>query len=469
MPGAEKMRGLLPFTVYLAALFTYIAGNHYLMDIPGYQRRVAFYLMLWSGLAFSYLFLIARQEKLGKLEKNPIFIRLMMLSRERQFIILLCAAFLIRASMLVLHPTLSSDIFFAMERSRHMLDGDTPYRDFEVNKPPAYAYMLYLMGLTMGVGDVQFRLFFIAVDMLVLFMVFRLAGLLLQKRDAFRAAWAYALLPLAAVDIGYSGHYDPVPTFFVLAALFLFLTRKGRWLELSSLSLGTAFALKLFPVVLLPFFLIKLKGNKRRAEYFLLFSLPMTLSLLPVLFITPHEFLNYVFNEQATGCSWNSISAAIIFMVGEGYQKEVEHIVLGITGLVLLYLYYLFRKGWRPEYGWAALLVYLISWFSLWLAAALNALFLPAAAALMIALIIIGFFAGRIMPEYILPRLKGDIDPPLLNALLFSATLIILGFNRLHSWYFLWLMPLAFLHRDRRVFYAYILLMILFQPVGIDI
>lgn len=463
MPNTAKIRGSLPFLGYLAALFIYIAGNHFLFTIAEYHLRVTYYVVLWGFLSITYLFLISH------LENNPIFLRFFRLTGIKRLLLLLLIAFLLRAVMLVLPPTLSTDIFFAMERSRHMLNGDTLYRDFEVNKPPAYVYMLYLMGAVMGVGDIQFRLFFVFVDVLVAFMVYNLGGILLEEKMTLRATLAYALLPLSAVEVGYSGHYDPVPTFFVLLSVYLFFRKKYRWIEHSSISLGIAFALKLFPVVLLPLFMISLKTNRSRMKYLLLFSLPMVLSLLPVVILTPHEFLGYILNEQATGCSWNSITCAITVIIGTEYQKKIEYFMLSITALSLLYLYFLFKRGWKVEYGWGVLISYLTVWMIFWNGTFLSMYLIPAPLALFISLIISGYIIIHIMPRHILPHLSGNTDHILINGLLFSAATVILGFNRLHSWYFLWLMPIALLHRDKRIFFGFLLLMTFFQPVGIDI
>jgi Gpi18-like mannosyltransferase len=93
-----------------------------------------------------------------------------------------------------------------------------------------------------------------------------------------RAAWLFALHPVSLLVTGFHGQFDAVALLCLLLAAFWL---EARRFDLSALALAGGIALKSFPVLLLPFFLLSLAGNRARLRYVALATLPVLALLLP--------------------------------------------------------------------------------------------------------------------------------------------------------------------------------------------
>jgi hypothetical protein len=95
-----------------------------------------------------------------------------------------------------------------------------------------------------------------------------------------RAAWMYAVHPVAILITGFHGQFDSLMLFFLLAAV---RALEARAPDRSALALSAAMATKSVPVLLLPFFASQasLGPPARRLRYVLLAVLPVVLILLP--------------------------------------------------------------------------------------------------------------------------------------------------------------------------------------------
>jgi hypothetical protein len=92
-------------------------------------------------------------------------------------------------------------------------------------------------------------------------------------------AWLYALHPVSVLVGAFHGQFDAVALFFVLLAVFAF--EAGRR-DASALALGAAIAVKSFPVLLLPVFLLTPELTVRvRMRFAALALLPVALLLVP--------------------------------------------------------------------------------------------------------------------------------------------------------------------------------------------
>ena len=92
-------------------------------------------------------------------------------------------------------------------------------------------------------------------------------------------AWLYALHPVSVLVGAFHGQFDAVALFFVLLAVVDF--EAGRR-DVSALALAAAVALKSFPVLLLPVFLLTPGMTPRaRARFTALVVLPVALLLVP--------------------------------------------------------------------------------------------------------------------------------------------------------------------------------------------
>lgn len=100
---------------------------------------------------------------------------------------------------------------------------------------------------------------------------------LLGRRAGPRAAWLYALHPVALLVSACHGQFDAVALLFVVLAIHLLAARP----DAAALCLSAAIGLKSFPVLLLPAFLLALAGARARARFAALATVPVALSLVP--------------------------------------------------------------------------------------------------------------------------------------------------------------------------------------------
>ncbi len=91
-------------------------------------------------------------------------------------------------------------------------------------------------------------------------------------------AWLYALHPVSILVTGFHGQFDSIALLFIL--LSLHALARGRT-DTSALALAGATATKSFPVLLVPFFLLALKGARERARFLALATLPVAVLLVP--------------------------------------------------------------------------------------------------------------------------------------------------------------------------------------------
>ncbi len=92
------------------------------------------------------------------------------------------------------------------------------------------------------------------------------------------AAWLYALHPISILITGFHGQFDSIAMLFVLLAVYWRVQKRP---DLSALALAGGIATKSFPVLLLPFFLLRAGGPRHAVRYLVLATLPGALLLVP--------------------------------------------------------------------------------------------------------------------------------------------------------------------------------------------
>jgi hypothetical protein len=113
----------------------------------------------------------------------------------------------------------------------------------------------------------------VAADVLIVLLLARWGGAF-----ASRAAWLYALSPVAILITGAHGQFDALPLLGLLLALQQH-TRGHQ--DRSALALAAGIALKSFPVLLLPVFWARLPDAAARARYTAFAVLPVAALLVP--------------------------------------------------------------------------------------------------------------------------------------------------------------------------------------------
>ncbi|MET0554742.1 MAG: hypothetical protein ABW221_17000 [Vicinamibacteria bacterium] len=101
---------------------------------------------------------------------------------------------------------------------------------------------------------------------------------LLGRMAGARAAWLYALHPVALLVSACHGQFDAIALLAVLLAL---RARSAGRLDAAALWLAAATGLKSFPVLLLPAFLLSVAGTRARLRFASLATVPVAVALLP--------------------------------------------------------------------------------------------------------------------------------------------------------------------------------------------
>ena len=257
---------------------------------------------------------------------NFVFFILLVLSLSKSnledkkwiMIPIILVPFLLQLILLFNDPSFSQDIMRLQFRGEALSDGLEPYEEFEINKPPLYIWMVGIISNTLGTSQLAFRLLFVIFNSLIpatMFFIGKSNSLKSWKVGAF----AYALWPVALMETGIAGHFDPVVALAVLVS-YLFLTKNNPLV--SGFFLGAGFALKMFPVFIAPFFFLSLKGIKKRSQFISGFiSIPI-ISALPFLITNPSGITEYlIYQSSGWGSSMSfqflmdmtPIPAAVIF------------------------------------------------------------------------------------------------------------------------------------------------------------
>ena len=106
----------------------------------------------------------------------------------------------------------------------------------------------------------------------------------------------YALNPVSILISSFHGNLIVIPTLFTLLAYSVLLDGIENNYRLSALILGLAIGLRGYPVLLLPFFIMKIGLSwKRRLAYVLYAIVPTTLSFIPFFLLDPKALLREVF------------------------------------------------------------------------------------------------------------------------------------------------------------------------------
>jgi hypothetical protein len=384
--------------------------------------------------------------------------------RVQQLYYIFVIALILRMLMLFHDDNLTVDLTKYVIRSKLFLAGYTPYADFVVNKPPLYIYMLYLMGKAFGAGELQFRAFFAVIDSIVAVTIFYLA---LEKYDnlhSLKGAIAYAICPLPILMTGLWGHYEPVVMVFFLMGFIFFLRDR---LDLSSLTLGIAFAFKVFPIILLPFLLWKLESWKQRIIYTIIFSVPMIISIIPIFFMSPDAFYGYIYEQTIEWPAKKSFGYIFEILLGIGLAGVFSLIFLGFIFIIFLQWT---QKEFKINFWFKTIVVLLVVYYGGFITASLKDYNLgigEGGYGLSIMIFTILYFVLTIPILYkFIPRLNVEIDPgeKLFVLTIFVLMLFLFVSSQFNPWYLLWYLPFVLIIQNLKI--KYIILWLMFWNLG---
>jgi uncharacterized membrane protein len=195
--------------------------------------------------------------------------------------LVLLAAALLRLVAIFTADRVTADVLRYRKVAAHVLD--VSWNPYEA--PRLYPYPPVWVAVEAGAEWLSRRFsvsFAVLVKLPVLLADLGLVGLLGRmgagRGLGWRPAWLYALHPVSILVTGFHGQFDAVALLCLLLAVFW---REAGRLDRSSLALAGGIALKSFPVLLLPFFLLSLAGSRARLRFLTLAMLPVAALLAP--------------------------------------------------------------------------------------------------------------------------------------------------------------------------------------------
>jgi hypothetical protein len=447
----------------------------------------------WVNFQFSYLIVIVTFIPFGLgFYKSTFYKKFIGLPLIWQFLIIIAVAFCLRALFLPHYPALSEDIWRITRRADHLLAGDTPYKDFDVKKPPLYIYLIGGMGYVFGVGHLQYRIIFSIVDSLN-------AGLLLFIPVAIKSrersaspywkygAFLYAVCPIPILEAGLAGHYDPMCVLVVSVALIALFYCNGF---LAGIMLGAGFAMKVYPMFLFPGFFMFLKDWKNRLLFIIGFFIVPVVVFIPTLLQAPGSFMGYV-GEQALTWYFNpSIQGSLTYLLEDFLPNQLGLHPPGWISLNPLFLAFFFAVSGlfllnvagkkNVGFGWfkfMGIIMFIQLFFLLVFIGGVYyqteekwilpfAIFMLVVDFLLIVFLILQnrhameHARGRAFVKQRSMACEDDrglfakmFDPinsdTLILSSLFILLLLLLTASQIHPWYFLWLFPFIIGVRDR--------------------
>lgn len=175
-----------------------------------------------------------------------------------------------------------------------------------------------------------------------LFLDIGMAYLLFKLFPKKKIYLLWLLNPVSIYLIYILGNFDILPSFLTLLAFYLLKNKKDSY---AYLSLGTAIAIKMYPLLFLPFFLFYKKENLKQKFLKLIFlSTPLLLSILP--FLANPSFIN---SFLGSGLS----------------QKILEYKILNIPAYPIIYIiiFTLFIKAKNKQKAFYKHIFYLSLFF----------------------------------------------------------------------------------------------------------
>jgi hypothetical protein len=385
--------------------------------------------------------------------------RLETLPRWQNMVLIFAFAFILRALLFSQTQVITPDLDRFVIRSQNMLDGELPYRDFYGgNKPPLYEFMLLLIGFLFGPGAVQFRVVFSGFDAAIPVLIFLICIDRYNPRYAIISSLTYAIFPISIICMGLSGHYDSVVVLFSLLSILLLLQKK---LNLSGLSLGVAFALKIYPIVLLPFFLTTIKTWRARILYMILFSIPTLVADGLLYMLSPSAFFSYLTEESEwMGVTSIPITLEMIFNITEVFGINISWLALGIFGILILWLIkdWLSPKRDANLIKWFKIIIFLfvihygfyLLFGLLYYDIPLNLALIAMAVYFSLMLLVLRRYLPRIVPKSLVePKSEG-----LFIVSTYAIMLFLFGLPSYAPWYFTWFFPFLLIIRTDKIRYS---------------
>lgn len=389
-------------------------------------------------------------------------------SIKKFFFIIIIFSIIFRVILISLKPALSHDIMRFLWDGRLIFHGINPYlytpESSELDALKDVAYFIdyeFKHTLTVYPPIAQFifgvayfftdgnpfgiKLLTTIFDLMNIFILTLLIKTV-NPKNLLSGIIIYAWSPLLIIESTGNGHIEPIPIFFILLSLLLLVRSRIR---LSSISYSSACLSKLFPIILLPIFLMHTKNFSRGKikKFFVWFIITSSIFLIPVLLSSGLNLLHQIF-WYSQNITYNSSLYRIIeflfpFPSTVNIARIITYSAFIVTGFLLLRNKNLtsfieFAEGCLLLFGLFLLFAPAVfQWYLIWL--------LPFIAILGINRKNIGwfYFSAAVILAY-LPQFSFDYDVnsialiqylPLYVILILSAFTANKSFKSLSDWF----------------------------------
>jgi hypothetical protein len=212
-------------------------------------------------------------------------------------------------------PRQVSDVNLYRTYGERIVDGRVPYRDFDVEYPPA-ALVVFALPAVLGGGKTVYGLGLVAMLALVGALAIVLVDVVLGTLGRARPIRNGTSLLLALTPIPFGAillsRFDLVPAAIVLLALALLLAERPRW---AGVVLGLAIAVKLYPAVALPvtaLWVLRRAGRRAALEHAGLAVGVTLLFYLPFLLIAPGGVVHSVAHQASRPLQIESLGSSVL-------------------------------------------------------------------------------------------------------------------------------------------------------------
>lgn len=195
----------------------------------------------------------------------------------------------------------SIDVDNAYYFTKMVNSGQNVYQTTSYNYTPLWLIFLLFARFLSERGGIPFyfiiKLYAIIADVTISILLFAIARNRVNYSPKYSAliATLYAFSPISLLITSLHGQFDSIPLAFILAS-YLAISAKQQILQLSALLLSLAISFKIWPILLLPLFALKVQGNLiKKITFAMGTTIVAFLPLLPYLISKPWIVAKKVF------------------------------------------------------------------------------------------------------------------------------------------------------------------------------
>ena len=432
--------------------------------IPLLLLTIATSLLSVLGTDMTYFFIIYLVAIVPYLEFMRRLFRRNWSAHKLELAFIFVWGLILRLTFLRLPPVLSTDVLQYGIFEQFLRDGSSPYTGFFFPYPAVFAYVLKLFEM-ISVSPSEFRVLMVAFDLVVAFLLMRIAADLGHPEIGVVAGIGYLFLPSAIIESGWNGHFEPMVN--TLALLAIILTKRQRP-EMAGVANGLAIGLKIYPALFVVAGLVLLKSARTRMRFVLSVVGTMIFSVAPLVYFTGYSGLVEMIRDLGVIPSGNGGSGEALYLGGIGQYLAPYSVLLvqrlqmvSISIVIVSFIAILVAKkaGKRNLLalvlccwlvGLSGLYGYLrLTSIPIFGAPVLYYWFVPPALSYSIGLLFGVTTCLLVMTARLVCREKSSMHLKLL-VLSIGAAIVVMNFAILEGWYVFFFVPLIFLLAPRR-------------------